>query len=40
LLDKTEADRRPVRLLGVSVHNLLDQTEPADAPILPFTEAS
>ena len=28
LLDKTEAGRRPIRLLGVSVHNLTDGTEP------------
>ena len=28
LLDKTEAGRRPVRLLGVSVHNLEDTDEP------------
>jgi DNA polymerase-4 len=28
LLDKTEAGRRPIRLLGVSVHNLSDGTEP------------
>jgi DNA polymerase-4 len=27
LLDKTEAGRRPIRLLGVSVHNLRDGTE-------------
>jgi DNA polymerase-4 len=42
LLEKTEAARRPVRLLGVSVHNLLDPTEPtepAGAPALPFSEA-
>jgi DNA polymerase IV len=42
LLDKTEAGRRPVRLLGVSVHNLCDVIEaPAipsktRAPRLPF----
>jgi DNA polymerase-4 len=38
LLDKTDADRRPVRLLGVSVHNLLNPQEPAREPdgILPF----
>ena len=29
LLDRTEAGRRPVRLLGVSVHNLIDPTEAA-----------
>jgi DNA polymerase IV len=34
LLDKTEAGRRPIRLLGVSVHNLCD---PADTGnLLPF----
>jgi len=27
VLDKTEAGRRPIRLLGVSVHNLTDGTE-------------
>jgi DNA polymerase IV len=27
LLDKTDAGRRPIRLLGVSVHNLRDETE-------------
>jgi DNA polymerase-4 len=36
LLDKTEAGARPVRLLGVSVHNLVDPTEPDDEPTLPF----
>ena len=36
LLDRTEAGRRPVRLLGVSVHNLVDPAEPADVPALPF----
>ena len=30
LLDRTEAGQRPVRLLGVSVHNLVDPTQPAD----------
>ena len=29
LLDKTEAGRRPIRLLGVSVHNLCDVVSPA-----------
>jgi DNA polymerase IV len=44
LLDKTEAGARPVRLLGVSAHNLQDSPEaprlPADdpAPRLPFDE--
>lgn len=43
LLDRTAARTRPVRLLGVSVHNLLTceapsrpQTRPAD--LLPFDE--
>jgi DNA polymerase-4 len=39
LLDRTEAGRRPVRLLGVSVHNLIDPEEPADEPALPFRDA-
>src|SRR5438270_3181091 len=30
LLDKTEAGRRPVRLLGVSVHNFCAEEEPPD----------
>jgi DNA polymerase-4 len=38
LLDRTEAGERAVRLLGVSVHNLIDPEEPADAPALPFQE--
>ncbi len=41
LLDKTEAGRRPVRLLGVSVHNftdtLIDTIEPQ--PRLPFEQS-
>lgn len=43
LLDKTEAGQRPVRLLGVSVHNLEESETPVktrrvsdDAPRLPF----
>jgi DNA polymerase-4 len=36
LLARTEAGGRPVRLLGVSVHNLVDSAEPADEPLLPF----
>jgi DNA polymerase-4 len=41
LLDRTEAAMRPVRLLGVSVHNLEDPTAPFDAedPLLPFDES-
>lgn len=39
LLARTEAGRRPVRLLGVSVHNLIDpEAEPASMPRLPFTD--
>jgi DNA polymerase-4 len=34
LLDRTEAGTRPVRLLGVSVHNLMDLSEPG----LPFPQ--
>jgi DNA polymerase-4 len=37
LLERTEAGERPVRLLGVSVHNLIDPTEPVDDPSLPFS---
>ncbi len=40
LLEKTEAGRRPIRLLGVSVHNLTDGMEPEEEegpqPRLPF----
>ena len=39
LLDKTEAGRRPVRLLGVSVHNLCSTLTPVTIdpqPMLPF----
>ena len=38
LLDRTEAATRPVRLLGVSVHNLEDPAAPfeAEEPRLPF----
>jgi hypothetical protein len=28
LLDKTEAGERPIRLLGVSLHNFCDEQEP------------
>ena len=38
LLDKTEASRRPVRLLGASVHNLIDPDTPTEEPMLPFDE--
>src|SRR5882672_10145446 len=33
LLDKTEAGRRSVRLLGVSVHNFSDTDNPSDLPL-------
>jgi DNA polymerase IV len=38
LLDRTEAATRPVRLLGVSVHNLEDPAAPfsPEDPVLPF----
>jgi DNA polymerase-4 len=40
LLDKTDAGRKPVRLLGVSVHNLCETVDvvPAGPPRLPFDE--
>jgi DNA polymerase-4 len=38
LLDRTEAGRRPVRLLGASVHNLVDPSDPREEPRLPFDE--
>ena len=38
LLEKTEAGHRPVRLLGVSVHNLVDPAEPDVDPLLPFDQ--
>jgi len=40
LIEKTEAGRRPVRLLGVSVHNLCDTlfVEPDGPPRLPFED--
>ena len=39
LLDRTEAGERPVRLLGVSVHNLVDPTDAPDEPELPLFDA-
>jgi DNA polymerase-4 len=39
LLEKTEAGRRPVRLLGASVHNLIDPDTPTEEPWLPFEES-
>ena len=38
LLSKTEAGTRPVRLLGASVHNLVDPHAPSEEPLLPFEE--
>jgi DNA polymerase-4 len=38
LLDRTEAGQRPIRLLGVSVHNLIDPNEPSAPTSLPFVE--
>jgi DNA polymerase-4 len=39
LLDKTDAGSRPIRLLGVSVHNFCGQPEPGDGPDrLPFDD--
>jgi DNA polymerase IV len=38
LLERTEAGQRPVRLLGVSVHNLVDPTERSDEAPLPLFE--
>ena len=38
LLDKTEAGRRPIRLLGVSVHNLCGEANAAEAGRLPFDQ--
>jgi DNA polymerase-4 len=37
LLDRTEAGRRPIRLLGVSVHGFSSDTEPMPPGWLPFT---
>jgi DNA polymerase-4 len=36
LLDRTEAGTRAVRLLGASVHNLVDPHAPSEDPLLPF----
>jgi len=38
LLDKTDAGRRPVRLLGVSVHNFCAEEAPRREGLLPFGE--
>jgi len=40
LLDRTDTGRRPVRLLGVSVHNLGEEREAADPERLPFERES
>jgi DNA polymerase-4 len=37
LLDRTDARVRPVRLLGASVHNLVDPAAPSREPMLPFS---
>jgi nucleotidyltransferase/DNA polymerase involved in DNA repair len=39
LLEKTDAGRRPVRLLGVSVHNFCSEEGETDPERLPFDEA-
>jgi DNA polymerase-4 len=42
LLERTDAGRRPVRLLGVSVHNLCESDSPEEEvrePRLPFEHA-
>jgi DNA polymerase-4 len=42
LIERTEAGHRPVRLLGVSVHNLCDTVAPSPderEPLLPFENA-
>jgi DNA polymerase IV len=38
LLDRTDAGRRPVRLLGVSVHNFIDPEGAPDGDALPFRD--
>ncbi|HEX4348108.1 MAG TPA: DNA polymerase IV [Vicinamibacterales bacterium] len=38
LLERTDAGTRPVRLLGVSVHNFCGEIEPIDPGRLPFDE--
>jgi DNA polymerase IV len=39
LLERTEAGSRPVRLLGVSVHNLVDPDEPLERAPLPLFDS-
>jgi DNA polymerase-4 len=36
LLERTDAGRRPVRLLGVSMHNLADPAQTTEGPVLPL----
>jgi DNA polymerase-4 len=38
LLERTDAGQRPVRLLGVSVHNLIDPSDPPAGTFLPFAD--
>jgi DNA polymerase-4 len=38
LLTKTDAGRRPIRLLGVSVHNLCGEADAVDPSWLPFED--
>jgi len=38
LLERTEAGRRPIRLLGVSVHNLCSEADAASIDRLPFDQ--
>src|SRR5262249_35353047 len=40
LLERTEAGRRPIRLLGVSVHNFCAEIDPEPGDRLPFDEES
>jgi DNA polymerase IV len=40
LLERTEAGRQPIRLLGVSVHNLIDPDDAAAPDALPFGDQS
>ena len=40
LLDRTDARLRAVRLLGASVHNLIDPAAPSREPLLPFERAA
>jgi DNA polymerase-4 len=40
LLERTEAGRRPVRLLGVSVHNLVDPGDAGEESPLPLFDGA